>query len=95
MKSLVYHLYMAGLTTREIQVACLVAGGLTSKAVAAKLLITEPAVKFHLTKIYRKTKQRGRPSFVYWAGTLGKSTPARPHEKPPHPEEFKLPRGRA
>ena len=42
------------LTEREQTILAAVAGGLSNKAVAEKLWVTEQTVKFHLTNIYRK-----------------------------------------
>lgn len=43
-----------GLSTRERQVMLLVAKGLTNKAVADQLGISEGTIKLHLHKVYRK-----------------------------------------
>jgi predicted ATPase/DNA-binding CsgD family transcriptional regulator/transcriptional regulator with XRE-family HTH domain len=47
-------LYPAGLTTREVEVLCLVAQGLTNAQVAAQLVISPRTVNTHLSGIYRK-----------------------------------------
>ena len=48
------------LTKRETQIAEQVAAGLPNKAIAAENGITEPTVKAHLNKIFRKTGVRNR-----------------------------------
>lgn len=42
-------------TPRQAQVAELVSKGLTNRAVADKLNVTEQAVKFHLTNIFKRS----------------------------------------
>jgi DNA-binding NarL/FixJ family response regulator len=42
------------LTEREQTILAAVAGGLSNKAIAAKLWVTEQTVKFHLSNVYRK-----------------------------------------
>jgi len=46
--------YPAGLTTREVEVLCWVAQGLTNAQVAAQLVISPRTVNTHLSGIYRK-----------------------------------------
>jgi non-specific serine/threonine protein kinase len=46
--------YTAGLTTREVEVLCCVAQGLTNAQVAAQLVISLRTVNTHLSGIYRK-----------------------------------------
>lgn len=48
------------LTTREKEVATLVANGLTNKRIAQQLTITERTVKAHLGTIYHKTSTKDR-----------------------------------
>ncbi len=48
------------LTDRENEVAQLIAQGISNKAIARKLDITERTVKAHLNTIYRKTHIKGR-----------------------------------
>ena len=50
----------AGLTTREAEVARLVAGGASNAEVACKLDVSEATVKAHLTKIFAKLEVRSR-----------------------------------
>jgi non-specific serine/threonine protein kinase len=46
--------YRAGMTTREVEVLCWVAQGLTNAQVAAQLVISPRTVNTHLSGIYRK-----------------------------------------
>lgn len=59
------------LTPREQQVAQLLAGGLTNKEIAQRLLITEHTVKFHLNGILRKLGVSTRTEAVVQAARLG------------------------
>jgi DNA-binding NarL/FixJ family response regulator len=51
---------VAALTRRELEVARLVAQGLSNKAVAAKLSITEGTAKLHVHHVYEKLGLDGR-----------------------------------
>lgn len=53
-----------GLTRREIDVALLSLSGITSKAIASDLCISEKGVKNHFNKIYRKTGVKNRMQFI-------------------------------
>lgn len=59
------------LTARELQVAQLLAGGLTNKEIAQRLEITEHTVKFHLNGILRKLGVSTRTEAVVQAARLG------------------------
>ena len=48
------------MTSREAEVAQLVAQGLTDAEVAAKLFVTPKAISYHLSNIYAKHGLRGR-----------------------------------
>lgn len=61
----------AHLTTREVAVLTLVAEGLTSAAVARRLLIAERTVHKHLERIYAKLGVRDRLSAVLRAQRAG------------------------
>ncbi|GHV86006.1 hypothetical protein AGMMS50230_16140 [Spirochaetia bacterium] len=50
------------LTDREREVARLMVNGLSNNQIAEQLFISEPAVKFHITNIYRKFKIEGKNS---------------------------------
>src|SRR3569833_2610890 len=54
------------LTPREIEVARLIAQGLSNKAVAAKLAITEGTVKLHLHHVYEKLHLDGRMALAHY-----------------------------
>lgn len=49
-----------GFTEREWEIACLVAQGMSNKAAAGKLNITESTVKVHLKKIMRRLNAKNR-----------------------------------
>jgi DNA-binding CsgD family transcriptional regulator len=51
---------LAGLTAHELQIARLVAYGLTNREVAAKLFLSPKTIEYHLSQIYRKLDLRGR-----------------------------------
>jgi two-component system nitrate/nitrite response regulator NarL len=56
----------AGLTSRELQIMKAVARGLSNKAIAKELWITEQTVKFHLGNIYRKLNLANRTEAARW-----------------------------
>jgi DNA-binding CsgD family transcriptional regulator len=53
-----------GLTEREFEVAGLAAAGLSSREIAAKLLVSERTVHSHLRKVYGKLGLHGRGARV-------------------------------
>jgi DNA-binding NarL/FixJ family response regulator len=59
------------LTPREIEVARLVAKGLTNKEIADKLCIADGTVKIHLHNIYEKAKIGRRSELVRFADDYG------------------------
>jgi DNA-binding CsgD family transcriptional regulator len=66
------------LTSHEMEVARLVAGGATNREAAAELFITEKTVEFHLGKIYRKLGIRSRLRLAQWLADVSSSGPGRP-----------------
>jgi DNA-binding NarL/FixJ family response regulator len=60
-----------GLTERELTIIRAVARGLTNRAIARELWVTEQTVKFHLTNIYRKLGARNRTEAARAAFRLG------------------------
>ena len=52
------------LTAREVQVLSLVADGLSNKAIAARLNVSDETVKFHLTSIFGKLGAANRTDAV-------------------------------
>ena len=52
------------LTARETQVLSLVADGLSNRAIAARLGISDETVKFHLTSIFGKLRASNRTDAV-------------------------------
>jgi DNA-binding NarL/FixJ family response regulator len=61
----------AGLTEREFEIIKLVASGLSNKAIARDLWVTEQTVKFHLSNVYRKLGITNRTEAAYWAFSRG------------------------
>jgi DNA-binding CsgD family transcriptional regulator len=66
---------VAGLTSREREVAELVAAGRTNAQVASALFVSEKTVKTHLTAILRKTGRPSRLAFVAeWPRLVGEAS---------------------
>lgn len=59
------------LTTREIEIVSLVAGGLRNKAIADHLCVSEGTVKTHLHNIYEKLEVDGRLKLILYAREKG------------------------
>jgi DNA-binding NarL/FixJ family response regulator len=58
----------AGLSTREVQVLRLVAAGLTNRAIAAELFISERTVERHVSNIFVKldvSSRTGATAYAY------------------------------
>jgi len=55
------------LTSREVEVLRLVAGGLTNAQIAAKLVISAGTVNAHLTSLYRKLETSSRAAATRFA----------------------------
>jgi DNA-binding NarL/FixJ family response regulator len=60
-----------GLTERELTIVRAVARGLTNRAIANELWVTEQTVKFHLTNAYRKLGVSNRTEAALLANELG------------------------
>ncbi len=58
---------LSDLTSREMEILHLVLTGLTNKAIAAELYITEKTVEFHHDHIYKKIGARTRLMADVWA----------------------------
>lgn len=58
---------LSNLTPREMEILQLVLAGYTNKAIAAKLLISEKTVEFHLDNLYSKIGARTRLLAGLWA----------------------------
>ncbi|MFI7401049.1 response regulator [Streptomyces sp. NPDC049541] len=61
----------ADLTEREVEVVRLAAEGLTNRAIAEALFLSEATVKTHLVRIYRKLKVENRAAAVTEAARRG------------------------
>jgi DNA-binding NarL/FixJ family response regulator len=59
------------LTSRELEVLQLVAGGATNSEIAQKLWVTEQTVKFHLSNVYRKLEVGNRTEASHYAHVNG------------------------
>lgn len=59
------------LTSRELEVLQLVAGGATNGEIARKLWVTEQTVKFHLSNVYRKLEVGNRTEASHYAYVNG------------------------
>jgi len=65
-----------GLTVRELEILRLVFEGYTNPQMAKMLWVTEPTIKFHLSKVYRKLGVANRTEAARWAienGAVGTS----------------------
>ena len=67
----------APLTPRELEVVALVAEGSTNAVIARQLGVTEQAVKFHLSNVYRKLEVSNRTEMSLHAQLHGLLTPKR------------------
>jgi DNA-binding NarL/FixJ family response regulator len=61
----------SSLTSRELEVLQLVAGGATNGEIAQKLWVTEQTVKFHLSNVYRKLQVGNRTEASHYAHVNG------------------------
>jgi len=68
----------AGLTARELEILNGVARGLSNRAIAKELWVSEQTIKFHLTSIYRKLQVANRIDAARWAFIHGLRTEAEP-----------------
>lgn len=66
------------LTSRELEVLQLVAGGATNGEIAQKLWVTEQTVKFHLSNVYRKLEVGNRTEASHYAHVNGLFRAAEP-----------------
>jgi len=66
----------AGLTEQELTIVKAVARGLTNRAIAMELFVTEQTVKFHLTNVYRKLGLANRTEAARWVFRHGLITEA-------------------
>jgi DNA-binding NarL/FixJ family response regulator len=68
------------LTSREIDLLNLVAGGLSNRAIAQELSISENTVKYHMKNILQKLHAQNRTEAVMHAMQAGLINPASPSE---------------
>jgi two-component system nitrate/nitrite response regulator NarL len=64
-----------GLSDRELEIMKAVARGLSNRAIAQELWITEQTVKFHLTNIFKKLGLANRTEAAGWALSKGLQEP--------------------
>ena len=69
------------LSPRELEVAELVADGLTNSAIAARLFVSRATVSSHVTHILTKLGFTSRAQIAAWVagGSIGASGSRRPH----------------
>jgi DNA-binding NarL/FixJ family response regulator len=75
--------YPDGLTAREVEVLSLLAGGLTNKEIAERLVLSIPTVARHIANIYTKIDARGRADATAYALRHGLVPLRGPVELPP------------
>ncbi|HEV8535216.1 MAG TPA: LuxR C-terminal-related transcriptional regulator [Candidatus Limnocylindria bacterium] len=63
------------LTPRELEVARLVAEGLTNKAIGVRLGIAERTAETHVRRIFGKLDLRGRVRLAVWVSRAGDVKP--------------------
>jgi DNA-binding NarL/FixJ family response regulator len=56
-----------GLTQREVEILALIAHGLTSPEIAAKLFLSNHTIKTHINRIFAKTGSRDRAAAIGYA----------------------------
>ena len=54
------------LTARQLEIALLMADGLSSREIAARIDVTKQAVEFHRSAIHKKIGLRGTALLVRW-----------------------------
>lgn len=67
------------LTSRELEILALIAGGLTNSEIAARLFISPLTCKSHVSRILTKLDARDRTQLVVIAYESGLVIPGRPH----------------
>ncbi len=65
-----------GLSDRELEIMKAVSRGLSNRAIAKELWITEQTVKFHLTNIFKKLGLANRTEAAGWALSKGLQEPS-------------------
>ena len=67
------------LTSRELEILALIAGGLTNSEIAARLFISPLTCKSHVSRILTKLNARDRTQLVVIAYESGLVIPGQPH----------------
>jgi len=67
------------LTSRELEILALIAGGLTNSEIAARLFISPLTCKSHVSRILTKLDARDRTQLVVIAYESGLVIPGQPH----------------
>jgi DNA-binding NarL/FixJ family response regulator len=67
------------LTSRELEILALIAGGLTNTEIAARLFISPLTCKSHVSRILAKLDARDRTQLVVIAYESGLVVPGQPH----------------
>jgi non-specific serine/threonine protein kinase len=71
-----------GLTRRELEIARLLAGGLSNKQIAARLFVSERTVETHVTNILNKLGLSSRVQITRWLAGLSEPGLTAAHEPP-------------
>jgi DNA-binding NarL/FixJ family response regulator len=66
---------LAALTARELEILDLIATGLSNEEIAARLTISYPTAKTHVSRILAKLNLRDRAQLVVWAYESGRALP--------------------
>jgi DNA-binding CsgD family transcriptional regulator len=75
------------LTTRQLEIATLVAEGLTNREIAHKLFVSEPTVDGHLEQIRNRLGVRNRAQIGVWLGQQNAvASTLQTLERPPSPQ---------
>ena len=76
-----------GLSPREVEVAALIAHGLTNREIARRLVIAPRTVDIHVEHILSKLGVRSRSQVAVWAAELGLRAPSAAGDAPVDPRQ--------